>query len=291
VTTARFASILALIFDSAEFSKGGNRMKGITIILAAFIAIGIFALTGYAIEPEIIVGMWLFDENEGNVVEDLSGNDHQGEILGSVERVKGKFGSALEFPGKGDSYVLIPHDDAFNLTTFSITAWVNLKDKGAYHGLVEKVEGGTRNFYMAISPTGNAFYGGFRANNAWNNAKAKTQVLDENWYHLAVTYDQKSIRSYVDGVQEDENPLDLQPELNNGPVTIGCTGTGGAEPALGLIDEVGIFNDALTAADVKDIMKNGLERAVLALESAGKLAATWGSIKGSCIDMASNELR
>ena len=255
-------------------------MKGITIIVAAFIVIGTFALTGYAIEPEIIVGMWLFDENEGDVVEDLSGNGHEGGILGSVERVNGKFGSALEFPGKGDSYVLIAHDEAFNLTTFSITAWVNLEDKGAYHGLVEKVEGTTRNFYMAVAPDGNVFYGGFRANNAWNNAKTETPVLDENWYHLAVTYDQKSIRGYVDGVQEDENPLDLQPELNNGPVTIGCTGTGGSEPALGMIDEVGIFNDALTAAEVKDIMRNGLEQSALAVGSSGKLASTWGNIKG-----------
>jgi len=119
----------------------------VTILL--FIVISTFIVSSYAIDPKIIVAIWLLDENKGNVIEDSSGNGHKGEIQGDVKWVKGKFSSALEFPGKGDSYVLIPHDDAFNLTTFSITAWINLKDKGAYHGLVEKVEGGTRNFYFS----------------------------------------------------------------------------------------------------------------------------------------------
>jgi hypothetical protein len=245
-----------------------------------FIVISTSIVSSYAIDPKIIVAIWLLDENKGNVIEDSSGNGHQGEIQGDVKWVKGKFSSALEFPGKGDSYVLITHDDAFNLTTFSITAWVNLKDTGAYHGLVEKVEGGTRNFYMAIYPNDKVFYGGFRANNAWNNALTKTPVLDEKWHYLAVTYDQKDIRGYVDGVLEDEKSFNLKPELNNGPVTIGVTGTGGAEPTLGLIDEVGIFNDALAANDVNNVMKSGLERAVLAVKSSGKLAVTWGNIKG-----------
>ncbi|MBM3240646.1 LamG domain-containing protein [Candidatus Poribacteria bacterium] len=253
-------------------------MKNLVTILL-FIIISTFIVSSYAIDPKIIVAIWLLDENKGNVIEDSSGNGHQGEIQGSVKWIKGKFSSALEFPGKGDSYVLIPHDEAFNLTTFSITAWINLKDTGAYHGLVEKVEGGTRNFYMAIYPNDKVFYGGFRANNAWNNALTKTPVLDEKWHYLAVTYDQKDIRGYVDGILEDEKSFNLKPELNNGPVTIGVTGAGGAEPTLGLIDEVGIFNDALAANDVNNIMKNGLERAVMAVKPSGKLAVTWGRIK------------
>ncbi len=254
-------------------------MKSLATILLTFIALSVFAVSGYAIAPEIIVSIWMLDENKGNVIEDSSGNGQNGEIQGDVKWAKGEFGSALEFPGKGDSYVLIPHDDAFNLTTFSITAWVNLIDTGAYHGLVEKVEGGTRNFYMAIYPDDKVFYGGFRADNAWNNALTKTPVLNEQWHHLAVTYDQKHIRGYVDGVLEDEKSFNLKPELNNGPVTIGVTGIGGTEPTMGLIDDIGIFNDALTETDVNGIMKSGLERAVLGVESSEKLAVTWGNIK------------
>jgi len=45
------------------------------------------------------------------------------------------------------------------------------------------------------------------------------------------------------------------------------------------IDDIGIFNDALTENDVNSIMKNGLERAALTVEPSEKLAVTWGNIK------------
>ena len=256
-------------------------MTRLTIIFISLIVISLmFVGQNHAkLDPQIIIGIWLFDEDTGQTTKDFSDNNHEGEIKGSVKWAKGKVGSALQFPGLADSYVLIPHDDAFNLITFSITAWVNLEDKGAYQGLVEKVEGGTRNFYMAIFPDDKVFYGGFRADNAWNNALTKTPVLDEKWHHLAVTYDQKKIRGYVDGVIDDEKSFTLKPEINNGPVTIGVTGTGGSEPTLGIIDEVGLFSDALTEVDVKNIMNLGLKIAAAPVSNLGKLPTIWGNIK------------
>ncbi|MDE0555538.1 MAG: hypothetical protein OXI24_15055 [Candidatus Poribacteria bacterium] len=40
-----------------------------------------YAATGYAkIDPKTVVGIWLFDEGNGKVAEDLSGNGHDGEL-------------------------------------------------------------------------------------------------------------------------------------------------------------------------------------------------------------------
>ena len=55
-----------------------------------------FVQTGSAIEREGLVGLWLFDEGEGEVLKDLSGNGNDGQIAGA-KWVKGKFGKALEF--------------------------------------------------------------------------------------------------------------------------------------------------------------------------------------------------
>lgn len=258
-------------------------MKSLATIIA-FIAISTFVFSGYAMNPKIIVGIWLLDENTGNVVEDSSENGHNGEIQGDIKWANGKFGSALEFPGGGGSYVLIPHDDSLSLITFSITAWVNLVDVGAYQALVEKgqVDGDVRNYYLAVTPDG-LLYGGFKGDNGWNSCIAE-KVTDEKWHHVAVTYDKNKILTYVDGDSFSEISIGveggLEPLQNTAPVTMGATNTNGGEPAQGIIDEVGIFNDALTADDVKSIMKNGFEQAVLAVESSGKLAVTWGSIKG-----------
>ena len=53
-------------------------------------------------------------------------------------------------------------------------------------------------------------------------------------------------------------------------------------PVVGVIDEVAVFNVALTEDDINDIMSNGLAEAlgIAAVSPTGKLTTTWGSIKG-----------
>ena len=58
-------------------------------------------------------------------------------------------------------------------------------------------------------------------------------------------------------------------------------GSGEIWPFLGIIDDVGIFNKALSADDIVDIMDNGLGSAtgVAAVEPTLKVTTTWASIK------------
>ena len=58
-----------------------------------------------AIDPSTIVGLWHFDEGDGNIVADSSGNGHDGEIDGAIWS-GGKLGDGLEFDG--DDSVIVP---------------------------------------------------------------------------------------------------------------------------------------------------------------------------------------
>lgn len=71
----------------------------------------------------------------------------------------------------------------------------------------------------------------------------------------------------------------IDPLQNEADVTFGATNVSGTEPVQGIIDEIGIFNQALSEADIKSIMQNGLERAALSVKPIGKLATVWGNIK------------
>ena len=51
----------------------------------------LFAANVRALDPESVTGIWLFDAVDGNEVRDSSGNGHEGEILGKVKSVDGKF--------------------------------------------------------------------------------------------------------------------------------------------------------------------------------------------------------
>ena len=105
-----------------------------------------------------------------------------------------------------------------------------------------------------------------------------TIVTDNEWHHLAGTYDKKSVKSYVDGVVEADAPFDGTPDESPGPLTIGdCYGF--PYPVKGLMDEVGLFNVALTEEEINRLMNDGLSE-VLSVSPSGKTAVTWGRIKG-----------
>jgi hypothetical protein len=55
---------------------------------------------------------------------------------------------------------------------------------------------------------------------------------------------------------------------------------GGSLQFTGAVDEVAVFKVALGEAEIKAIMEQGVERAVLtAVFPSGKLTTTWGQIK------------
>ena len=72
------------------------------------------------------VGMWLFDEGNGDKAEDSSGTGNDGSIQGGAKWVNGKFGKALSLDGS-DAYVEIEHDDSLNVgAEHTIAFWFKL---------------------------------------------------------------------------------------------------------------------------------------------------------------------
>jgi len=75
-------------------------MKVRCLLVVLFAAGLLFAVSSEArIDPETIAGMWLFDEDEGDVANDSSGNGNNGALINGPDWDDGKFGSALEFDG------------------------------------------------------------------------------------------------------------------------------------------------------------------------------------------------
>jgi len=103
-----------------------------------------------------------------------------------------------------------------------------------------------------------------------------------NWHHLAGTFDDKdkNITIYVDGEEKRTTKLASSINYNQSILRISNTiYSGGA--VNGLIDEVAIFNRALTADEVKTLMEKGLKKAIIgeAVAPSGKLSTTWARIK------------
>lgn len=99
-------------------------MKNLVIIgiVAVVAACWLTTPNAAAIDSSNIMGMWLFNEGNGNTAEDSSGNGNDGKIHGA-KWVDGKFGKALEFDGT-DDWVEVAHSNTLGFTkgtSFTIT--------------------------------------------------------------------------------------------------------------------------------------------------------------------------
>jgi len=230
-----------------------------------------------------IVGVWPLD---GTAI-DASKKGHDGDIKGSPQWVTGKFDKALDFLGTKGNFVLIPHDASLNLTKFTMTAWVKVRDKnsaGSWQSVIVKTAGWDMESYVLfIHPSNGTAMVSIVINKTWTNLNGKKVLFDDNWHHLAGTHDMSNLRLYVDGVLDAEMPCNQEPVANDGPLVIGADEVdgGGNENINGAVDDVGLFNDALDEKEIANIMEVGLLDALglAAVSPKGKLATTWGNIK------------
>ena len=203
-----------------------------------------------------LLGYWKFDESAGNVAIDASDYAHYGTIFKAV-RVPGQSGKALDFGGAGN-YVQIQSDPVLNnLEAMTITAWIYPRVDSHWH-VLDKGDGDKRLYAEGINLTfnGRIRYSG---THAYSASVANTIVLN-TWQHVAMVWSHATNRTrlYLNGVEVRYNTQDtgsgtVQDDTDY-PFTIGARGALGEVTFFnGLIDEVRLYNRALSSQEIADI--------------------------------------
>lgn len=240
------------------------------------------------IDPDTVVGIWLLNKGSGTTIRDGSGNGHDGEIVGNVKWVQGKFNSkALEFPGSGENIARIPPDPDFEMMTFTIVAWFKGESTGSWQKLIGREEPwGSRNFNIYVNKGTESLMTQFTVGaQNWKSAIGSTQIADGGWHHLAGTFDGEFIRSWVDGTLDAETAESGELDQAEGAyLSIGGEFTkerGFGLPVKGIIDDVALFNVALGEEDINEIMNKGLSDTleIFVVSPQKKLATIWGELK------------
>ncbi|MCD6166783.1 DUF2341 domain-containing protein, partial [bacterium] len=212
-----------------------------------------------------VVGNWHFDEGSGSTAYDSSGNDNDGTLTNGPQWVDGKYGKALSFDGS-DDYVDIDHKDCLNMTgDHTLMIWikpVNWND-GSHRCFFAK---GDRYFYRA-----NYYMGKSKGNflkytwysSGWRDITYNYQPPDNVWTQLAyvVNYSSNSVSFYANGVFLSTENADFSsyPVITNSdPLYIGGykNDEGTYEEMNADIDEVLIYNRALSAEEISDLYNN-----------------------------------
>jgi hypothetical protein len=212
-------------------------------------------ITSPVIGTNGLAAYYPFDGNAN----DASGNGNNG-VTNGVTVVAGKFGDAFYF--EGNDYVEVPHSTSLNLTSRTYSAWIKFSAAvPGWAGIVVKahkssetsdVVGAQMNIVSQklaceVFPTGSSQAQVF----------GSRLLNDGNWHHVASVVDQGSsnVTLYVDGTYEAQQQCTWLPTANLSnavPVLIGVD----RERAMfftGVIDEVRIYNRALSALEIQDL--------------------------------------
>ncbi len=101
----------------------------------------------------------------------------------------------------------------------------------------------------------------------------------ETWHFVAETYDGSQVKVYIDGELVIEQGMSGNLMPNDSTLRIGHR-EASTHWWKGMLDEVAVFNRALSEDEINLIMEQGLT-AAMAVTSEDKLSITWGYIKDS----------
>ncbi|MEJ2702486.1 MAG: LamG domain-containing protein [Sedimentisphaerales bacterium] len=240
-----------------------------------------------------LVGWWRLDEGTGATAFDSSPNGNDAAFQGAPTWVEdGKLGKALRFNGSSD-YLAAPDSDSLDMHAdqLSLMAWINAEAlDGARHVVRKIADTGTGAIYfLRVQATT------LRSDIATTDATLVTQgqkVLPANeWIHVAVIYDGAEVRLYVNGEQD----VTLVVAALTGEVTQSNNELriGRGEPAgyfQGMIDDVRVYNHALTEEELASVMVGTGARYPVARNpkpaDGALLAQTWATLSWSPGDFA-----
>ncbi|MDO8429065.1 MAG: DUF2341 domain-containing protein, partial [Candidatus Daviesbacteria bacterium] len=210
-----------------------------------------------------LVGYWKMDESSwtqnctATSVTDSSGNGNNGKscpsTTGPAGGAVGKFGNAGSLDGTND-YVSVAHSSSLNpASQITLSTWVyqaaDQNDKQIFEkGIsadsttgwrMRTVSGGAYAFQIPVT--------------SFSHGMTSTSYSTSAWHHVVGTYDGTTMKLYVDGVLDSELARSGAINSNSGSLTIGAWNSGSTAWFNGKLDDMRIYNRALSAGEVSQL--------------------------------------
>lgn len=212
-----------------------------------------------------LLSWWKLDEVQNNTVIDSSAQDLTGKLIGDAKIVSDpQRGYVLSLDGDGD-YVDCGNNPVFEINgSITVSCWIKIaKFDKEWQAIVTKGD-----FTWRLQRNKNertlefACRGLDVEGSLYGSLFGYTAVDDDRWHHVAGVYDGTKLCLYVDGVLDNSVAASGLIDLYDDPIMIG-------ENALlrdprgypsrswkGLIDDVRIYNYALSETDIKTLNEN-----------------------------------
>jgi hypothetical protein len=193
-----------------------------------------------------LVALW---SGEGNANDSVGGNN--GKLAGNVTYGKGQIGQAFMFDGRMNHSVKVGNPVQLQLQDFTIVAWVKRDNADTvsadFHNAV--IFGyGTGGYALYLNSVGRPILSKLNV----SETKPLGRIRNTNWHHVAVTKSGSAVVFYIDGAAHSAPAYDPGFVFST-DAAIGAAGDNSGDNFLGLIDEIGIYNRALSDSEIQKI--------------------------------------
>ncbi len=226
-----------------------------------------------------LVGEWKFDEDIGTtstLTYDATGNGDNGTLMSSPTRATStcKIANCLVF--NGSNYVSIPNSATLELrNAISISAWVNPATSTASTQLA--IMGKSSEVILSLS-YGQSRFTIYATAGGYSQAMGGTILPANTWYHIVGTFDGNQIKIYENGVLKGTTNYSTSIADTAAIPYIGSAG--GYQFFSGSIDDVRIYNRALSAYEVGQLYNSNVFKRYFYVENTCRTNDASSSISG-----------
>lgn len=209
-----------------------------------------------ALSPKLkkgLVGYWPFDGN----AKDATKNHNDG-IEKGVTPAEDRYGNANgAYHFSVSNYVEVPHSSSLDLTqAITMSAWIKPYDaNGSWVVVMQKGDKKNAQYQFAMQPDGE------KRLILNGSARIETRgvpigVEFKKWQHVVLTYEAgRTLNYYVNGLLVGAWPFKAALPSNNISLGIGYDPFGGTEYFIGDMDDVRLYNRALSEKEVQELYK------------------------------------
>jgi hypothetical protein len=210
-----------------------------------------------------LVGWWKFDETNGTVAYDSSGNGNDGNLTNGPTWTDGKIGGALSL-NNSNSEVNCGNDSSLELSgEITLACWINPNSGAENSKIFGKTDNGQENGYSInwdkdyesmIQGGGVQHINGGYDWREWGNGSVG--FATNTWYHIVYMKKNSIEYAYVNAVRVNQWLVKRNIPTNNADFKIGYS-EDAASGFKGLIDDVRIYDRALSASEVQALYNMG----------------------------------
>lgn len=244
-----------------------------------------------------LVGYWSMDEESGNTINDVTVNENNATSTGTTI-VNGKFGKARNFNGTTSDRLTVPNSSTLDIngsnSQLSIDFWFKTTDLGSqmWQTLLYKNNGGAdcsqgstcpdRQYAFFLNSDGFLLFSSTSSDNVDNGVGETTtsspsgSIVAGVWYHVVGVIDSGSglMKIFLNGREVSSNSYSHAGiRQGNGSLIVGGANNNWAV-FNGIIDEVKIYNNAVSSEDIQKQYLIGISKSVTVSSSSSIYAPT-----------------